>query len=149
MRNLRSFTGVLHPRRLAALLLAAVMLASSAPLPILAEAEGPQPVCGMTEHVHGPACYRPELTCGLEEADPVTETVRVFTQTFRPHQHSEDCYDKNGKLSCGYAANQYFHRHSKYCKDEAGNNVCGLSYAPPHEHTDACYTEKRALTCGL
>ena len=149
MSNLRSFNGINSLRRLAALLMAAVMLASSAPLPALAEGEGPQPICGMTEHVHGPTCYRPELTCGLEEADPVTETVRVFTQTFRPHQHSEACYDQNGKLSCGYMANEYYHLHNKYCKDEEGKNVCGLSFAPPHEHTDDCFTEKRTLTCGL
>ena len=62
MSNLRSCIGNMNLRRLAALLMAAVMLASSAPLPTLAEGEEGQPICGLTEHVHGPGCYRPDLT---------------------------------------------------------------------------------------
>ncbi len=69
-------------RRFAALLTALMMLVSSAPLSALAEGENARLVCGMAEHAHDRQCFPPVLTCGLEETDPITETVRRYTQVF-------------------------------------------------------------------
>ena len=125
------------------------MLLSSVNLPVIAIAEetaGPV-ICGKEAHEHTEACYAPVLTCGEEERDAVTETVRVFAPQYTVHQHTEACYNAKDEVQCGYVAGEYYHTHNQYCKNEAGELVCGLESKRPHEHTDACYTETKELIC--
>ena len=88
-------------RRFSSLALVLTLLLSSINIPVLAE-ELFQPVCGKEAHEHTEACYAPVLTCGEEERDAVTETVRVFAPQYTVHQHTEACYNANGEVQCGY-----------------------------------------------
>ena len=91
-------------RRSISFLLSLVLLLSSVNLPVIAMAEetaGPV-ICGKEAHEHTEACYAPVLTCGEEERDAVTETVRVFAPQYSVHQHTEACYNANGEVQCGY-----------------------------------------------
>lgn len=114
--------------------------------------------CDIPEHIHAEACYT--------QVTSVEKTVPVCSaETLEIHQHTADCYDSDGNLTCGYA-NFVVHRHDSTCYDENGNLWCplpeieahqhtGSCYVQPektveevHAHTDACYTlEQGALTC--
>lgn len=114
--------------------------------------------CDIPEHTHTEACYT-QVT-SVEKTAPVCSA-----ETLEIHQHTADCYDSDGNLTCGYA-NFVVHRHDSTCYDENGNLWCplpeieahqhtGSCYVQPektveevHAHTDACYTlEQGALTC--
>ena len=59
-------------------------------------------------------------------------------QTLEIHQHTADCYDANGNLTCGYA-NFVVHSHDSRCYDETGNFWCPLPEIKAHQHTADCY----------
>lgn len=110
--------------------------------------------CDIPEHTHTDACYA--------QVKPVEKRVPVCSaETLEIHQHTADCYDANGNLTCGYA-DFVVHSHDSTCYDENGNLWCPLPeieahrhtadcYALPEEHTHAegCYTSVRGnLVCG-
>ena len=114
--------------------------------------------CDIPEHTHTDACYTQVLSREMTVPVCSAETLEI-------HQHTADCYDSDGNLTCGYA-NFVVHRHDSTCYDENGNLWCplpeieahqhtGSCYVQPektveevHAHTDACYTlEQGALTC--
>ncbi|MBR1862159.1 MAG: choice-of-anchor A family protein [Lachnospiraceae bacterium] len=65
------------------------------------------------------------------------------------HQHTEQCYDAEGKLICGMA-DYVAHIHDpELCYDDNGELVCQLPEIIPHEHGDSCYLEKMELICGI
>ena len=110
--------------------------------------------CDIPEHTHTDACYA-QVT-SVEKRVPVCSV-----KTLEIHQHTADCYDADGNLTCGYA-NFVVHSHDSRCYDETGNLWCPLPeieahrhtadcYALPEEHTHAegCYTSVRGdLVCG-
>ena len=110
--------------------------------------------CDIPEHTHTDACYA-QVT-SVEKRVPVCSA-----KTLEIHQHTADCYDADGNLTCGYA-DFVVHSHDSRCYDEKGNLWCPLPeieahrhtadcYALPEEHTHAegCYTSVRGnLVCG-
>lgn len=116
--------------------------------------------CDIPEHTHTDACY--EQVTSVEKRVPACSA-----KTLEIHQHTADCYDADGNLTCGYA-DFVVHSHDSNCYDENGVLWCQLPevevhqhtescYAVPeteasaelHTHTDACYTMERGeLTCG-
>ena len=116
--------------------------------------------CDIPEHTHTDACYA-QVT-SVEKRVPMCSA-----ETLEIHQHTADCYDADGNLTCGYA-DFVVHSHDSTCYDENGVLWCPLPevevhqhtescYAVPeteasaelHTHTDACYTMERGeLTCG-
>ncbi len=133
-------------RRAVALLCAVVMLLTMNSLKMSADTLEHIPGCGLEEHKHTLACY--PLLCPLAEAEPQYEIRRAFIGDLHPHIHSEDCYDDNGVLACGYVESLYYHVHSRWCYDDDGNLVCGLNEIRPHQHTEACYQDVPTLACG-
>ena len=87
--------------------------------------------CDIPEHTHTDACYA-QVT-SVEKRVPVCSA-----QTLEIHQHTADCYDANGNLTCGYA-NFVVHSHDSRCYDETGNFWCLLSEIKAHQHTADCY----------
>lgn len=110
--------------------------------------------CDIPEHTHTDACYA-QVT-SVEKRVPMCSA-----ETLEIHQHTADCYDADGNLTCGYA-DFVVHSHDSRCYDEKGNLWCLLPeieahrhtadcYALPEEHTHAegCYTSVRGdLVCG-
>ena len=87
--------------------------------------------CDIPEHTHTDACYA-QVT-SVEKRVPVCSA-----QTLEIHQHTADCYDANGNLTCGYA-DFVVHSHDSRCYDETGNFWCPLSEIKAHQHTADCY----------
>jgi len=87
--------------------------------------------CDIPEHTHTDACYA-QVT-SVEKRVPVCSA-----QTLEIHQHTADCYDANGNLTCGYA-NFVVHSHDSRCYDETGNFWCPLPEIKAHQHTADCY----------
>lgn len=112
--------------------------------------------CGKTEHTHTEACYSQGTTHSVKKPICSVESLEI-------HEHTEDCYDKDGNLICGFA-DFVIHEHDSACYDENGKLWCELPeieehihtkncYDNPekvevHKHTDKCYTTQRGeLTC--
>ena len=116
--------------------------------------------CELPEHTHTQQCYTQVTTVQKTEPACNADTLNI-------HRHTQDCYDGEGNLTCGYA-DFVVHSHDSTCYDENGVPWCPLPevevhqhtescYAVPeteasaelHTHTDACYTMERGeLTCG-
>ena len=110
--------------------------------------------CDIPEHTHTDACYAQVKS--VEKRVPACSA-----KTLEIHQHTADCYDADGNLTCGYA-DFVVHSHDSRCYDEKGSLWCPLTeieahrhtadcYALPEEHTHAegCYTSVRGnLVCG-
>lgn len=114
--------------------------------------------CEIPEHIHTQACYTQETS--VEKKVPV-----CTVESLNIHQHSAECYNSDGKLSCGYA-DFVIHQHDSSCYDENGNLWCPLPIVeahthgescwttpetePAHEHTDECYEwdQGETLICG-
>lgn len=77
----------------------------------------------------------------LEKAD------RVLDCPISIHEHTSDCYDGDGNLTCGQA-DYVVHTHDSNCYDKDGNLVCLLPEREAHEHTEDCYKEEKKLVCG-
>lgn len=87
--------------------------------------------CDIPEHTHTDACYA-QVT-SVEKRVPVCSA-----KTLEIHQHTADCYDSEGNLTCGYA-DFVVHQHDSACYDENGNLWCPLPEIEAHEHTGSCY----------
>lgn len=94
-------------------------------------------VCEMEEHAHTDACYT-QIT---------TKQVAVLTcddESAGIHEHTEDCYDGESALTCGYA-DFLVHSHNSACYRD-GILQCALEERKAHTHTDACYSETHIHT---
>ena len=89
--------------------------------------------CGFTEHTHTDACYT-QVTA-IEKKVPVCTAERLGI-----HQHTDTCYDADGKLICGQA-DYVVHHHDAACYDENGVLWCPLPETEAHQHTDSCYSK--------
>lgn len=80
---------------------------------------GPQPICGLEAHTHGPDCYSEDglLICPLPQ-----------------HTHTADCYEQLAEHTPLCGLNE--HTHTESCYDADGTLLCTL---PEHTHTDSCY----------
>ena len=88
--------------------------------------------CGLEEHTHTDACY--------EEVKTERRTLVCTPETLGIHQHTEECYDSERNLTCGYA-DFVAHTHEEACYDEEGNLVCQLPEIEGHVHTEECYAD--------
>lgn len=75
-------------------------------------------------------------------------TKRVLACKLEVHEHTQDCYDSEGKLICGYA-DYVVHTHNDDCYDQDGKLVCTLPEIEEHKHDESCYTEEKTLICGM
>ena len=84
--------------------------------------------CDIPEHTHTDACYTQVMSREMTVPVCSAETLEI-------HQHTADCYDSDGNLTCGYA-NFVVHRHDSTCYDENGNLWCPLPEIDAQKHTD-------------
>ena len=91
--------------------------------------------CEIPEHTHTDACYRQTAGKRVPVCSP---------DALKLHQHTNDCYDGEGNLICGYA-DFVVHRHDSSCYDENGALWCTLPEMEEHRHTDECYTLPEAV----
>ena len=136
----RSNRGILKRkgfRRFTAVFMAGVLLAGN--LPVYADTEAAEPVCGLTEHVHTEACYTAvePVSLNCASADAHLQSI---------HKHTESCYDKEGRLICGYA-DFVLHTHADSCYNSQGQLICQIPENKGHQHTDACYADVDVLVC--
>lgn len=97
--------------------------------------------CDIQEHTHTDACYEP--------AETVTKRILVCNEeNLNLHRHTEDCYNENGELMCGYA-DFVVHQHDDSCYDENGMLCCLFREIKAHTHDQSCYTteEEPSLIC--
>ncbi len=94
--------------------------------------------CEVPEHTHTDACYR--QTAGKRVPVCSLDSLEL-------HQHTNDCYDGEGNLICGYA-DFVVHRHDSSCYDENGALWCPLPEMEEHRHTDECYTLPEAVAAA-
>ena len=91
--------------------------------------------CEVPEHTHTDACYR--QTAGKRVPVCSLDSLEL-------HQHTNDCYDGEGNLVCGYA-DFLVHQHDSSCYDENGALWCTLPEIEEHRHTAECYTLPEAV----
>lgn len=141
-------------------------------------------ICGKADfvaHVHTEDCYNKagELICPLPEIEAHTHSAACYseangqleaelicgkTEDIKLHTHTEECYDADGKLSCGKlevlehvhseachvdSEKEEVHEHGKNCYDAEGKLICGYTDAKDHEHDADCYNEEDKLICGF
>lgn len=88
--------------------------------------------CNIPEHTHTEACYT-QVT-SIEKKEPVCKV-----ESLNIHQHTAECCNSDGELTCGYA-DFVIHRHDSSCYDENGNLWCPLPEIEPHTHSKSCWT---------
>lgn len=76
----------------------------------------------------------------------LTHKTKLLNCQLEVHEHTEDCYDEEDNLICGYA-DYVVHVHNDDCYDSEGNLVCTLPEIEEHEHTEDCYEEQQVLIC--
>lgn len=76
----------------------------------------------------------------------LTKKGKVLDCKLEVHEHTDECYDGEGELICGYA-DFVIHEHNDDCYDADGNLVCALPEIELHEHDASCYEEQRVLIC--
>lgn len=74
--------------------------------------------------------------------------TKVLDCAFEVHHHSDECYDEDGNLVCGYA-DYCVHKHDASCYDSEKNLVCQLPEIEAHVHDDSCFEEEKCLICEL
>ncbi|MGM9911951.1 collagen binding domain-containing protein [Floccifex sp.] len=109
--------------------------------------------CDMEEHTHTDSCYR--------QASIITQKQGICTlDSLNLHQHTEDCFDEQGKIKCGYA-DFIIHEHNEGCYDEQGNLWCPIPEktleemnaenedepVTIHSHDESCFDENNNLIC--
>lgn len=77
----------------------------------------------------------------------MTQKVKVLDCRLEVHEHTQECYDKDGNLTCGYA-DYVVHMHNDDCYASNGELACSLPEIEVHKHTEACYTDEQILSCG-
>lgn len=97
-------------------------------------------ICGLEEHTHMYDCYE-HITEKEERKTVCSDKLPEI------HKHDKACYDKDGKLVCGYA-DYILHEHTELCYDNDGKLICTLAEHKKHEHTDKCYKTEKVLICG-
>lgn len=90
-----------------------------------------KPFCGIEEHEHSDTCYEQVPTGEQKEFICPEETLGL-------HAHTDDCYDSDGSLICGYA-DFVVHTHDESCYDADNQLVCPLPEIKEHVHTEECY----------
>lgn len=140
-------------------------------------------------HTHTEECYDENalLSCGKEEIQEHIHSEACRTESGEAagtgrdityyclenvHQHTQECYDRNGGVICGeadYAAHTHTekcygaeeklicplpeveaHEHSAECYPEGAEEpACGEEEIRLHSHTESCLDENGALICGL
>lgn len=127
--------------RLGSVLAAVVVFVTTYALILPAITESNKTICGIEEHTHMYDCYDHTI---------VGQTKKMICAESLPeiHEHSDSCYDKDGKLVCGFA-DYIFHEHTDLCYDEDGKLVCTLEEHKKHTHTQKCYETKTALVCTI
>ena len=63
------------------------------------------------------------------------------------HQHTDECYDQNGELICGYA-DFVVHKHNASCFSPDGELICQLPEIEVHQHDASCENDQHELICG-
>ena len=76
----------------------------------------------------------------------LTKKGKVLDCKLEVHEHTDECYNEEGELVCGYA-DFVIHEHNDDCYDADGNLVCTLPEIELHEHDASCYEEQRVLIC--
>lgn len=76
----------------------------------------------------------------------LTHKTKVLNCRLEVHEHTDECYDEDDNLICGYA-DYVVHVHNDDCYDSEGNLVCTLPEIEEHEHTEECYEEQEVLIC--
>ncbi len=71
---------------------------------------------------------------------------KILNCRLRVHEHTDECYDSDGKLICGQA-DYAVHTHDGRCRNEEGELVCQLPEREAHVHDSSCYAEEKVLTC--
>ena len=88
---------------------------------------------GKQIHTHSDACYTQVTSITHKEPICTLESLNI-------HEHTDDCYDEDGELICGYA-DFVVHEHDKRCYDEDGDLWCPLPEIKAHTHKKSCYAE--------
>jgi hypothetical protein len=83
-----------------------------------------------------------------EEGQAQTHSVTVLNCQLKLHEHTEECYDQEDNLICGYA-DYVVHTHNDDGYDSGGGLQCNLPEVEEHIHEESCYEEEQVLTCGL
>ncbi len=73
-------------------------------------------------------------------------TQKVLACPLEVHKHTEECWDEEGNLICGYA-DYVVHTHNSDCYNEDGELVCTLPEIKEHKHDETCYS--KVLICGM
>lgn len=87
------------------------------------------------------------VTILMTTGQALTREEKVLECQFEVHEHSQDCYDEEGNLVCGYA-DYVIHEHNDDCYDAEGKLVCELPETELHEHEESCYEEQEVLACA-
>ena len=144
-------------QRLLALVLAVCTVGvNTATLSVATEGGEALPVCGMTEHTHGPDCVTTEstLTCGLEvgsvhthdaSCQELQKTLTCQLTEEEAHQHSEECNTVTETLTCTLNETEA-HSHSEQCYPVT--LTCGLEAVEGHSHSETCLDANGAVVCG-
>lgn len=77
----------------------------------------------------------------------MTHKEKVLNCPYQVHKHTEDCYDQENNVICGYA-DYVVHKHNDDCYNADLKLVCPLPEIEKHEHTKECYNEMVVLVCG-
>ena len=72
--------------------------------------------------------------------------IRQLDCTLEVHQHTDECYDDEGNVTCGQA-DFVVHTHNDDCYSD-GTLICELPEIKAHQHTDECYGHKEVLVCA-
>lgn len=98
------------------------------------------------------ACLAVLVTLGTLAALKYTGTAMTHTKEildcqYQVHTHTQECYDADHNLICGYA-DFVIHKHNDNCRDTDGTLVCKLPEVELHKAHDAsCYAEQSILVC--
>lgn len=107
-------------------------------LPAVTLEENP---CSIPEHIHSDDCYT--------QISTTTKKVPVCSaESLNIHEHTQDCFDENGKVICGQA-DFVIHQHDSSCYDESGNLWCTLPEIKSHIHDSSCYDSKQELSSDI
>lgn len=96
------------------------------------------PICKKEEHCHSEECY----------GTSVCKVLNCTEESLKIHQHTEECYDEEEKLICGFA-DYIVHMHDENCYDLNGELQCKLPEVEEHIHTEECYQLCDMLVCGF
>lgn len=98
--------------------------------------------CGISEHTHTKSCYAQKVSNQTSsDASNAEEKPLCTMERLNIHKHTEDCYDKNKELVCGYS-DFVVHEHDSACYDADGKLWCEFPEIQVHTHSKSCYEDK-------